>query len=77
MTPLADTYKTDALELEEHDQLTTRTAQRCGLSERRPPGSWFFFPSQITYRLLLQPESSLLLTGACLSVACPGEGYAK
>lgn len=71
------TILTKALSLVGYDQqLTTCVAQRCDLSKKGFPGQVPLL-LRITYRLLLQPEPSLSLTGACLSVACPGEGYAK
>lgn len=77
MNLLGDTYKTKASEIKEHDQqLTTCVAQRCDLSKKGISGQVPLL-LRITYRLLLQTEASLSLTGAYLSVACPTEGDAK
>lgn len=76
MNLLGDTYKTEAFELEEHDQqLTTCVARRCDLSETAGCDYQAVF-AQITYRLLPRRDTSSSRE-ACLSVACPEEGYAK
>lgn len=71
------TILTEALSLVGYDQqLTTCVAQRCEFPKTAGFGHLSVF-GRLTYRLLLQTETSLSLTGACLSVACPREGYAK
>ena len=72
-----DTIIKQAFGLDRHDQqLTIRAAQETGLTKRVRSGQVNLF-LEITYRLLLQPDASLSLTGATLSAACPEEGDAR